>query len=66
MRQRRVLAAVMFTDIVGYTALMQRNENHALKIRGRHREIFNETTDKYKGQILQYYGDGTLSKIDEL
>jgi len=61
MRQRRVLAAVMFTDIVGYTALMQRNENHALKIRGRHREIFNETTDKYKGQILQYYGDGTLS-----
>ncbi len=57
----RQLAAIMFTDIQGYTAFMQRDENRALQMRGRHREIFNATTTKYKGQILQYYGDGTLS-----
>ncbi|MGI9544269.1 MAG: adenylate/guanylate cyclase domain-containing protein, partial [Cyclobacteriaceae bacterium] len=60
-RQTRQLAAIMFTDIQGYTALMQQDEHQGLEIRQKHREIFNATTAKYKGQILQYYGDGTLS-----
>jgi TolB-like protein/class 3 adenylate cyclase len=55
------LAAIMFTDIQGYTALMQRDEEKAVKFRNRHREIFNATTSKFNGRILQYYGDGTLS-----
>lgn len=55
------LAAIMFTDIQGYTALMQQDEEKALAFRSRHRDVFNETTKKYKGRILQYYGDGTLS-----
>ena len=58
------LAAIMFTDIEGYTALMQEDEEQALKIRTEHREIFNSTTHKYHGEILQYYGDGTLSIFD--
>ena len=55
------LAAIMFTDIQGYTALMQRDEEKALSFRSRHREVFDSTTKKYNGRILQYYGDGTLS-----
>ncbi|MCP3929161.1 MAG: helix-turn-helix domain-containing protein [Bacteroidetes bacterium] len=55
------LAAIMFTDIQGYTALMQKNEKQALDFRNRHREVFNTITKKFKGKILQYYGDGTLS-----
>jgi class 3 adenylate cyclase/TolB-like protein/Tfp pilus assembly protein PilF len=55
------LAAIMFTDIQGYTALMQQDEEKAVAFRNRHREVFNTTTKKYKGRILQYYGDGTLS-----
>ncbi|MFC2124190.1 tetratricopeptide repeat protein [Bacteroidota bacterium] len=57
----RQLAAIMFTDIEGYTALMQENEDKAVKVRDRHREIFNSATKKFNGKILQYYGDGTLS-----
>jgi len=60
----RQLAAIMFTDIQGYTAMMQQDEQLALEIRNRHREIFNSTNDKYHGKILQYYGDGTLSIYD--
>ncbi|MDH3709852.1 MAG: adenylate/guanylate cyclase domain-containing protein [Cyclobacteriaceae bacterium] len=60
-QQTRQLAAIMFTDIEGYTALMQKDEQQAVQLRARHREIFNATTTKYQGQILQYYGDGTLS-----
>ena len=58
------LAAIMFTDIQGYTALMQQDEEKALKLRNRHREVFNAITKKFKGKILQYYGDGTLSTFN--
>jgi len=60
----RQLAAIMFTDIQGYTALMQKDEENAIKIRRRHREVFETVTKKYNGKILQYYGDGTLSIFD--
>ena len=60
MPERR-LAAIMFTDIVGYTALMQQDEDLGMETRKRHRQVFNQFTNKYRGKILQYYGDGTLS-----
>lgn len=61
MSHTRRLAAIMFTDIEGYTALMQRSEAEAVKIRHRHREVFKPVTAQFDGQIIQYYGDGTLS-----
>ena len=36
----RVLLTVMFTDIVGYTALMQKDEARAAKVREHHRRVF--------------------------
>lgn len=61
MPQSRRLAAIMFTDIVGYTAMMQENEQAAAKVRERHREIFHKYHDQFNGEVIQYYGDGTLS-----
>jgi len=58
------LAAIMFTDIQGYTALMQQDEAKAVGFRNRHREVFNAVTKKHRGKILQYYGDGTLSTFN--
>src|SRR5664279_4978090 len=57
----RQLAAIMFTDIVGYTALMQGDEALATNVRARHRDIFRQQHEIYHGDIVQYYGDGTLS-----
>ena len=61
MSETRQLAAIMFTDIQGYTAMMQHDEELAIKIRDRHRQVFNKTTETHNGTILQYFGDGTLS-----
>jgi TolB-like protein/Tfp pilus assembly protein PilF len=61
MSQTRRLAAIMFTDIVGYTKLMQTSESEAVKLRNRHREVFDSMHANYQGRIIQYYGDGTLS-----
>ncbi len=57
----RQLSAVMFTDIVGYTSLMQKDEALASQARSKHREIFEELHTTHQGKIIQYYGDGTLS-----
>jgi adenylate cyclase len=57
----RILAAIMFTDIVGYTALMQENETRAKVLRDKHRRVLEDETLMHRGKILQYYGDGTLS-----
>lgn len=51
----------MFTDIVGYTALMQGNEQVATAARARHRAVFNQQHLSHNGEIVQYFGDGTLS-----
>lgn len=57
----RQLAAIMFTDMEGYTALMQKNEQAAIERRARHREVFEKAMTDHGGKIIQYYGDGTLS-----
>ncbi|MFY0590996.1 helix-turn-helix domain-containing protein [Roseivirga sp.] len=59
--RNRQLVAIMFTDIKGYTSLMQTDERKGVAYRERHREVFDTTTKKYNGRILQYFGDGTLS-----
>ena len=60
-KSTRLLAAIMFTDMVGYTAMMQEDELKAKNNRDRHRKILNESITAHCGEILQYYGDGTLS-----
>lgn len=48
----------------GYTQMMAENESRAKIIRKRHREVFEDLHEKYKGEIIQYFGDGTLSIFD--
>ena len=59
-RTRR-LSAIMFTDMVGYTALMQEDESSATTLRDRHRTVLREGIEAHQGEIVQFYGDGTLS-----
>ena len=61
MSSQRQLAAIMFTDIEGYTSVMHHNEKGAIALRERHRSVFENCTKKYQGTIVQYFGDGTLS-----
>ena len=57
----RQLAAILFADMTGYTALMQENEQLARNKRRRLKEVLESTIGQYNGKILQYYGDGSLS-----
>src|SRR5438093_12844773 len=61
MPTNRQLAAILFTDIEGYSAMLQEDEQKGMGIRNRHREIVQKEHTQYNGRIIQYYGDGTLS-----
>jgi serine/threonine-protein kinase len=58
---RRRLSAIMFADMVGYTALMQEDEAIARAGRDRFRSALEQAVEGHHGEILQHYGDGALS-----
>lgn len=57
----RKLAAIMFTDIFGFTALMETDEADAMQKRGRYKEVLDKFHKKYNGEIVKDMGDGSLS-----
>ena len=58
---QRKLAAVMFADMTGYTAMMQEDEVQANILRTRQKQILDSLIPAHQGTIIQYFGDGTLS-----
>jgi class 3 adenylate cyclase/KaiC/GvpD/RAD55 family RecA-like ATPase len=56
----RRLAAIMFTDMVGYTALAQLDERKALELLEIQRRLFEPICVKYHGRVVKTIGDGTL------
>ncbi|MGB4848162.1 MAG: adenylate/guanylate cyclase domain-containing protein [Saprospiraceae bacterium] len=63
-KEVRKLAAVMFTDIEGYSAMVQQNEKGALTKVSAHRQFLEQYTSQFNGKVVQFYGDGSLSIYD--
>ncbi len=61
MKETRKLAAIMFTDIVGYSALMSRDEKLAMGVLEKNREIHKAAIERFNEQYIKEIGDGTLS-----
>ena len=62
----RQLAVIMFTDIVGYTAIMGTDEQKALTILKVNREIHKRIIKKHNGRWLKEMGDGTLASYQTI
>jgi len=60
MSQNRQLAAILFADIAGYTAMMQHHEEDAMQKLRHFKEELTEKVMASGGSIIQYYGDGCL------
>lgn len=54
------LAAILFVDIVGYSAMMQEDEQAAVQKINHFREVLEIIAGELDGKIIQYYGDGCL------
>src|SRR5258705_12448004 len=59
----RELAAIMFSDVVGYTAIMGRDEQKGLQAIADHREQLHSLLPKFNGRLIGEIGDGTLTSF---
>src|SRR6185436_20747321 len=60
----RQLTAIMFADIMGYTAMMQENEMNAMRSREKFRKALDREVMAHHGRIIQYSGDGALCSFN--
>src|SRR5271167_3882609 len=58
--EQRKLAAIMFTDMVGYSALTQRNEALALALVGEQQRLLRPILAQHGGREVKSTGDGFL------
>ena len=61
---KRKSAAIMFTDISGYTKTMSESEQKALEMLRKKRAIIKPLIDNHKGTYVKEIGDGTLSYFE--
>lgn len=59
----RQLAAIMFTDIVGYTALMGEDEQRAFDLLRKNRQLQKPLIEKFNGKWIKELGDGVLASF---
>ena len=62
--EQRKLAAIVFTDIVGFTALSQRNEERALHLLEKHNTMIRSSLASYHGKEIKTIGDGFLLEFE--
>jgi adenylate cyclase len=58
--EQRRLAAIMFTDMVGFSAVSQRNDNLALELLEEHRQVLREIFPRFNGIEIKTIGDAFL------
>ncbi len=64
MSSSRQLAAIMFADIMGFTAIMHEDEALALQLREKLKKKLEAETSLHGGRIIKFSGDGALCSFD--
>ncbi len=59
-KEKRKLAAIMFTDIVGFAAMTRRNETLSLQLLERHHRMLRSCFVRFGGREIKSIGDGFL------
>ena len=63
-KEQTKLAAIVFTDIVGYTQKMDADEKLTMHYLDRQREIVYPIVEAYGGEVVKEIGDGLLMMFD--
>src|SRR5262249_22284533 len=60
MAEPRRLAAIMFTDLVGFSRQMGSNEARTLRILAVHNQVIEQAVAAHRGHVIKTAGDGFL------
>jgi class 3 adenylate cyclase/TolB-like protein len=63
---RRRLGAILFADVVGYTTLMEKDEERTDQSIRRYEALFESLCNTYNGKILEIRGDGFYLLFDSV
>lgn len=66
MQVSRQLAAIMFTDIVGYTALMGEDEHKAFELLRKNRKVQQPIIEQYNGKWIKELGETVYLQVFRL
>lgn len=64
MSPTRQLAAIMFTDIVGFTSLMGKDEKLAMAYRQKLKQKIEAETGLHNGRVVKWMGDGVICSFN--
>lgn len=59
----RRLATILMADIVGYSRMMEANEERTLRVFRGHREVFDAMLAQHRGRIFNTAGDAVLAEF---
>lgn len=62
-QQEYRLAAIMFTDIVGFSRMMERDEAGTLELLATHNKLVRSTVDAHGGRVIKTVGDAFLCEF---
>ncbi len=54
----------MFTDIVGYSKMVGKDENHALQLLDKHNKMITESIQKFNGSVVKFIGDAVFAQFE--
>ena len=57
-------SSIMFTDIVGYSRMVARDESHALKLLDEHNNIIKKSIVEHNGHIIKLIGDSVFAEFE--
>jgi len=63
---KRRLAAIMFTDIVGYDSFLKEDEKKAIEILRKNQRIHRRLIKKFKGRVLKEMRSGMLASFSSI
>ena len=66
MSKSHQLAAIMFTDIVGYTTMMGNDESKALAILNKNRDLQKPIIEHFNGRWIKELGDGVMASFNSV
>ena len=56
-------STIMFTDIVGYSKMVEKDETHAIKILNEHNQLIETVIRKNNGKIIKHIGDAVFAEF---